>query len=86
MKGRLSTLQHESEVHSEKQQRNPKPNVQKMSKDSDGPSSNEESDIEQETDERLQLEDLNDKTVLFEIYSILILGYVFLASCDGSTV
>ena len=63
LKGRLSTLKHESEFHSEKQQKTPKPNIQKMSKDSDGPSSNEESDIEQETDEKLQLEDLNDKTV-----------------------
>ncbi len=65
---RLSTIKHESEIHSKKPtSRKTKHDKQERSKGSDELSSNDENDIEKEKDNRLQLEDLNDKTVKYSI-------------------
>jgi hypothetical protein len=55
-------MKHQSEVHAKIPARRTKHDQQERSKGSDELSSNE-NDIEKEKDERLQLEDLNDKTV-----------------------
>ncbi|CAB4021506.1 Hypothetical predicted protein, partial [Paramuricea clavata] len=60
---RLSTMKHQSEVHGKIPARRTKHDKQETSKSSDELSSNDENDIEKEKDERLQLEDLNDKTL-----------------------